>query len=114
MQDDPGSTSHSPGRPSTGPHARTHEATRTVPRCESTLRRVERASVQGSVRRPKKDEMNTCTHRARKVSSLSALPPPLPLHTDHCWSTTAALPSSHSVETANAPPALPTLDPEGP
>ena len=47
-----------------GPHARTNEVTRTGPTAERattprrTLQRDERATVQGPVRKPTKDEMS--------------------------------------------------------
>ena len=57
LPDDPRSTSHSRGTPSTGRRARTNEATCTRPMAEQTmtqlaLRREERVTVQGPVRRP--------------------------------------------------------------
>ena len=64
IQDDPHSTSHSRSRRSTGPRARTNEATRTGPTAEQatmtrrTLRREEWVIVQDPVRKPTKDEMS--------------------------------------------------------
>ena len=69
MQDDPRSTSHSRRRrrrrrrPNTAPHGPTDEATRAGPTAEPTtmsqrtLRREERVTVQGPVRKPTKDGM---------------------------------------------------------
>ena len=79
MQDDPRSAGRSRSRQvvlSTGPRAHTHEATRTGPAAERitttrcTLRRGERVTVQGPVRKPTKAEMS---HRRLRVQQLVPL-----------------------------------------
>ena len=63
LQDNPRSTSHSRGRPSTTPHAYTNNATGASPTAKQTtmirrtLQREDRVNVQGPVRKPTKDQM---------------------------------------------------------